>query len=78
VEEFKRLVRGQMNFFGGSHPAPVQFLALHLLPKGAKARIPAFNRRVPGHDTILALHTPARSRRHFEFLGMLAHEHLHN
>ena len=78
VDEFKRLVRGQMNYFGGSHPAPVQFLALHLLPKGARARIPAFNRRVPGHDTILALHTPARSRRHFEFLGMLAHEHLHN
>jgi len=78
VDEFKRLVRGQMNYFGGSHPAPVQFLALHLLPKGTRARIPAFNRRVPGHDTILALHTPARSRQHFEFLGMIAHEHLHN
>jgi len=78
VDEFKRLVRGQMNYFGGSHPAPIQFLALHLLPKGAKSRIPAFNRRSPGHDTILALHTPARPRKHFEFLGMLAHEHLHN
>jgi len=78
VDEFKRLVRGQMNYFGGSHPAPVQFLALHLLPKGARPRIPAFNRRVPGHDTILALHTPARPRQHFEFLGMIAHEHLHN
>jgi len=78
VDEFKRLVRGQMNYFGGSHPAPVQFLALHLLPKGARSQIPAFNRRAPGHDTILALHSPARPRRHFEFLGMLAHEHLHN
>ena len=28
--------------------------------------------------TVLALHTPARPRKHFEFLGMLAHEHLHN
>ena len=78
VDEFKRLVRGQMNYFGGSHPAPVQFLALHLLPKGSRARVPAVNRRAPGHDTIVALHTPDRPRRHFEFLGMLAHEHLHN
>jgi len=78
VEEFKRLARGQMDYFGGAHPAPVQFLALHLLPKGAKPNIPAFNRRAPGHDTILALHTPERPRDNFEFLGMLAHEHLHN
>ena len=78
VDEFKRLVRGQMNYFGGSHPAPMQFLALHLLPKGARVRIPAFNRRSPGHDTILALHSSTRPRGHFEFLGMLAHEHLHN
>ena len=76
VDEFKRLVHGQMNYFGGSHPAPVQFLALHLLPKGGKSRIPAFNRRAPGHDTVLALQ--AKPREHFEFLGMLAHEHLHN
>ena len=76
VDEFKRLVLGQMNYFGGSHPAPIQFLALHLLPKGTKSRIPAFNRRAPGHDTVLALHS--KPRRHFEFLGMLAHEHLHN
>jgi predicted metalloprotease with PDZ domain len=78
VDEFRRLVHGQMNYFGGSHPAPVQFLALHLLPKGVQPRVPAFNRRAPGQDTILALHVPARPRRHFEFLGMLAHEHLHN
>ena len=76
VDEFKRLVRGQMNYFGGGHPAPVQFLTLHLLPKGGKSRIPAFNRRAPGHDTVLALQ--AKPRKHFEFLGMLAHEHLHN
>ena len=78
VEEFKRLARGQMDYFGGSHPAPVQFLALHLLPEGESPGIPAFNRRCPGQDTVLALHTPARPRKHFEFLGMLAHEHLHN
>ncbi len=78
IGELGRLMRGQMNYFGGSHPAPVQFLALHLLPEGAQPRIPAFNRRAPGHDTVLALHTPERSRQHFEFLGMLAHEHLHN
>lgn len=76
VDEYKRLVRGQMNFFGGGHPAPVQFLALHLLPKGGKSRVPAFNRRAPGHDTVLALQ--AKPRQNFEFLGMLAHEHLHN
>lgn len=78
VDEFKRLARGQMDYFGGSHPAPIQFLALHLLPRGLPPSIPGFNRRVPGHDTVLALHTPARPRKHFEFLGMLAHEHLHN
>ena len=77
VAEFKRLARGQMDYFGGSHPAPIQFLALHLLPQGLSPSIPAFNRRVPGHDTVLALHTPNRPRDHFEFLGMLAHEHLH-
>lgn len=76
--ELKRLMRGQMDYFGGTHPAPIQFLALHLLPKGSQPSIPAFNRRSPGHDTVLALHTPARPRQHFEFLGMLAHEHLHN
>jgi len=78
VDEFKRLARGQMDYFGGSHPAPVQFLALHLLPEGEQPSIPGFNRRAPGHDTVLALHTSARPRKHFEFLGMLAHEHLHN
>jgi len=78
VEEFKRMARGQMDYFGGSHPAPIQFLALHLLPKGQDPGVPGFNRRVPGHDTVLALHTPQRPRDHFEFLGMLAHEHLHN
>lgn len=76
--EFRRLARGQMDYFGGSHPAPIQFLALHLLPEGENPSIPGFNRRVPGHDTVMALHTPARPRGHFEFLGMLAHEHLHN
>jgi len=78
VNQYRRLVRGQMDFFGGGHPAPIQFLALHILPEGERARIPAFNRRSPGHDTVLALHTTARPREHFEFLGMLAHEHLHN
>jgi predicted metalloprotease with PDZ domain len=78
VEQFRRLVRGQMEFFGGKHPAPIQFLALHILPEGDRSRVPAFNRRAPGHDTVLALHTAKRSREHFEFLGMLAHEHLHN
>lgn len=78
VDQFRRLVRGQMEFFGGAHPAPIQFLALHLLQEGEHSNIPAFNRRSPGHDTILALHSPARPRAHFEFLGMLAHEHLHN
>ena len=35
VEQFRRLVRGQMEFFGGTHPAPFQFLALHILSVGA-------------------------------------------
>jgi predicted metalloprotease with PDZ domain len=78
VDQFKRIARGQMDFFGGAHPAPVQFLALHLLTDGEKPGIPGFNRRVPAHDTILAVHTPDRPRDHFEFLGLLAHEHLHN
>lgn len=78
VRQLRGLVRGQMDFFGGEHPAPVQFVALHILPKGENARIPAFNRRAPGHDTVLALHTAHRSPEDFEFLGMLAHEHLHN
>ena len=78
VEELKRLMRGQMDYFGGSHPAPIQFLALHLLPASTRPRIPAYNRRAPGHDTVLALHTQDHPWESFEFLGMLAHEHLHN
>lgn len=78
VDDFRRMARGQMDYFGGSHPAPVQFLALHLLTEGEKPAVPGFNRRAPGHDTVMALHTPERPRQHFEFLGMLAHEHLHN
>jgi len=78
VDDFKRLVRGQMDFFGGDHPVPIQFLALHVLPDGQRVRTPGFNRRAPDHDSVLAVHTAKISPKDFGFLGMLAHEHLHN
>jgi len=78
VRDLQRLVEGQMAFFGGSHPAPRQFLALHFIPPQRRVNVPAFNRRAPGHDTVLAFHSSSRPQDDFEFLGMLAHEHLHN
>ncbi len=77
VADVKRLVEAQMAYFGGSHPAPRQFLALHFVSSGGFP-IPAFNHRAPGHDTIIGIHSAARRQDDFEFLGMLAHEHLHN
>jgi len=78
VADVRQLVAAQMAYFGGSHPARRQFLALHFVPPGRQFPIPAFNRRTPAQDTILAMHHTSRPQDDFEFLGMLAHEHLHN
>ena len=73
-----RLIEAQVAYFGGAHPADHQCIALHILGKGIQPSVPSFNMRVPAHDSILALHTPNRPWGHFEFFGMLSHEHMHN
>ena len=76
--KMKKVVEAQVAYFGGDHPAPVQAIALHILGKGIRPSIPGFNRRAPGHDSILGVHNNARPWGHFEFFGMLSHEHMHN